>query len=92
MLGETGKAVDAHVTAQVWDRMQDPLGVTPLRPSDGGTRLEIFLPQQVAVLYQDGVVRLITHVSTGTGEDWCAKGWCGEVDHPRWCVRLHAAA
>ena len=82
VLGETGKAVDAHVTAQVWDRMQSPLGVTPFRPDDGGTTLEILLPQQVAVLYQEGVVRLVTHISTGTGEDWCAKGWCGKSITP----------
>jgi len=32
--------------------------------------LEVYLPEQVAVLFESNKVRLITHISSGTGERW----------------------
>lgn len=81
-LGWRGEAVDGVVTAEVWDRMQQPLRVEPRRPDGTNTRLEVDLPSQTAVLYKGGDVRLITHVSTGSGREWCAKGWCGKAVTP----------
>ena len=63
--------VTGVVTPQVWMRMNEAHDIRPLR--DGpGTHLEVLLDRQVAVLYVDNAVRLITHISSGTGLEWCA--------------------
>ena len=71
VMGAIPGSVDAKVTADVWDRMQDPLGWTPQKQGDTQNHLEVFLPQQVAVLVRNGVPALVTHISTGNGADWC---------------------
>jgi hypothetical protein len=71
VMGAPGSGVDAKVTPEVWDRMQDPLGWTPKKQGDTQNHLEVYLPQQVAVLVRNGVPALITHISTGNGKDWC---------------------
>ena len=70
-MGAQAVGVDAKVTPDVWDRMQDPLGWTPQKQGDTQNHLEVFLVQQVAVLVRNGVPALITHISTGNGADWC---------------------
>ena len=71
VMGAIPGSVDAKVTPEVWDRMQDPLGWTPKKQGDTQNHLEVFLPQQVAVLVRNGVPALITHISTGNGAHWC---------------------
>lgn len=70
ILGMERSAVAGVVTSEMWLRMNEPIEVRPRR-ADPGTHLEVLLAQQVAVLYVDNQVRLITHVSSGTGEEWC---------------------
>ena len=71
--GATGKAVNGVITPQLWDRMQDPLGIGPRRPNATSTHMEIYLPEQVAILFQDNVPRLITHISSGSGKEWAGE-------------------
>lgn len=59
------------VTSDIWNAMNQVHEFQPLR-SGRGTHLEVLLNRQVAILYVDGSVRLITHISTGTGDEWCA--------------------
>jgi hypothetical protein len=61
---------DGVVTPEMWQRMNAPIEIRPRR-SGPGTHLEVLLPEQVAVLYVDDTPRLVTHVSSGTGEEWC---------------------
>ena len=63
-------AVTGVVTPEMWVRMSEPIEVRPRRASPG-THVEILLPQQVASVYIDNQVRLITHISSGSGEAWC---------------------
>jgi hypothetical protein len=63
--------LSSKITPENWDRMQDPLGWTPQKTGDTPRHLEVFLPQQVAVLVVDGQIRLITHISTGNGKKFC---------------------
>ena len=63
--------VTGVVTPEMWVRMNEPIEVRPRR-TNSGTHLEVLLPQQVAVLYVENQVRLITHISSGSGEEWCA--------------------
>ncbi len=69
--GALAAGVDAKVTPELWDRMQDPLGWQPEKQGVTQNHLEVFLPQQVAVLVRNGVPALITHISTGDGKEWC---------------------
>ena len=61
VLGITREEMKGVVTPDVWDRMHQPTGVHPRR-SPGGTHMEVYLPEQVGVLFTDGNVRLISHV------------------------------
>ena len=65
------REVTGRVTPAVWERMNQTNEVRPRR-SGPGTHLEILLDRQVAVLYVDDGTRLITHISSGTGDTWCA--------------------
>jgi hypothetical protein len=71
-----------EVTPQLWNRMQDAMVVSPLRPNASATHLEVYLPQQVAVLFAGNAPRLITHMSSGSGEKWCEKGFCSVAVTP----------
>jgi hypothetical protein len=82
VVGLAGKEVTGKVTPELWDRMQDPVTIRPLRPDASATHMEIYLPSQTAVLFADGKPRLITHVSTGTGKEWCENGFCSVAITP----------
>lgn len=70
LLGTARNKVTGVVTNDTWQAMNDAATVTPRR-SLPGTHLEVLLPEQVAVLYIDDTVRLITHISSGSGDEWC---------------------
>ena len=38
-----------------------------------GTNMEVYLPDYVAVSFTDGNVKLMSRVSSGNGEEWCAE-------------------
>jgi len=94
ILGTPREEMQGIVTADIWERMNEPTGVAPRR-TPGGTHLEIYLPEQSAVLYIDGAIRLISHISSGEGVEWCSevlidnddgtqteKGICGDAVTP----------
>jgi hypothetical protein len=62
------------VTDDMWQLMQQPMRIEPRRwHSKGQTtenHVEIYLPEQVIVFFQDDEVVLISHMSSGTGEEW----------------------
>jgi peptidoglycan hydrolase-like protein with peptidoglycan-binding domain len=53
------------ITPDMWSFMQDPLQVTPRRDLDGADHVEIYLPEQVLVIFQAGAPALIAHISSG---------------------------
>ena len=73
VIGTAPSEVTGVVTPALWETMNQPLTIQPRRPSATDTHLEISLPQQVAVLFVAGSIRLITHISSGSGENWCDK-------------------
>ncbi len=78
-----GFAPDGRVTPELWSAMQAPAApVPPLRPDGGGDRVEIDLARQLLFLYDGGQLVLITHISTGTGEEYCDGGVCGVAVTP----------
>ena len=63
-----------QVTNEMWQRMQDPLVVVPRRPNAATTNhTEIYLPEQVVVFYVDDRAALISHMASGTGQQWCEE-------------------
>ena len=55
-----------RVTPELWDRMQDPLKIQPRRPTGGlADHTEIYLPEQVLIVFHADRPALIAHVSTG---------------------------
>jgi hypothetical protein len=62
------------VTDEMWQLLQQPMRVEPRRwHSKGQTtenHVEVYLPEQVVVFFEDDEVVLISHMSSGTGEEW----------------------
>ena len=67
----------AHATGEVtpstWAIMQSDLRVKPRRNADTATHVEIYLPEQVLIVFKDESPILITHISSGTNEPWCQE-------------------
>ena len=53
-----------------------------LRPDLGPTHTEVDLDRQVLLVFRDGQLQLVTHVSTGTGRRYCENGRCGVAVTP----------
>jgi lipoprotein-anchoring transpeptidase ErfK/SrfK len=77
-----GLPADGAVTAQLWQVMQTAAAPAPLRPDGPPNRVEIDIARQVLLLYDGGQVRLVTHVSTGSGRHYCENGHCGDAVTP----------
>jgi peptidoglycan hydrolase-like protein with peptidoglycan-binding domain len=82
VVGLSGKDVTGKVTPELWDKMQDPTTIRPLRPNASPEHMEIYLPSQTAIVFDGDKPRLITHISTGTGKEWCEKGYCSVAITP----------
>lgn len=71
--------VKDRFTPEMWEVAQRDNLVMPRRPdAQTATHVEVYLPEQVLVVFKRddaGVTKpvLITHISTGTGEDWCEE-------------------
>ena len=72
-----GLAPDGRVGPAVQEALANPPAVAPLVPDGEPTRVEVDKARQLLFLYEDGDLRLITHVSTGSGEEYCSRGRCG---------------
>ncbi|MDO8392642.1 MAG: L,D-transpeptidase family protein [Actinomycetota bacterium] len=59
------------VTNEMWQRMQDPLVFNPRRQEPDDTHMEIYLPVQAAIVFTNDKPALITHISSGSGVEWC---------------------
>jgi hypothetical protein len=94
VMGIPREEADGIVTPEIWARVHDQVAIEPRR-TPGGTHLEVYLPEQVAVLFGNGRPRVISHVSSGEGVEWCdevtidlddgtteTKGICGRSITP----------
>ena len=74
----------SSVTNEQWQTMQDNIVIAPRRadPSPGVTHVEIYVPEQVLVVFTDNVAKLIAHISTGEqNPDGTPKHWCDNVTY-----------
>ena len=66
-----------RVDNDMWQLMQDKIEILPRRSEPGRTHMEVYLPEQVAVVFDNDKPVLITHISSGklnpdgTPEVWC---------------------
>ena len=70
VLGTPRTEMRGIVTPDIWNEMNSNVVVAPRR-TPGGTHMEVYLPEQVSVLFVDGQARVISHVSSGENVEWC---------------------
>jgi peptidoglycan hydrolase-like protein with peptidoglycan-binding domain len=68
--------------------LEAPPAVAPLVPGAEPDRVEVDLGRQLLLLWKGGQLRLVTHVSTGSGERYCAGGGCGTAVTPTGAFRF----
>lgn len=77
-----GIEVDGVVGPQVEAALAAPAAPAPLVPGGAADRVEVDLERQLLFLYEGGGLRLMSHVSTGSGERYCEGGSCGIATTP----------
>ncbi len=74
VLGVPSDQPTGVVTNEMWQRMQDPIAIEPLRHYSEGqateNHTEVYLPQQVVAFFVDDQPVLVSHMSSGTGDEW----------------------
>ena len=70
VLGTPRTEMRGVVTADMWEKMNGEVVVAPRR-TPGGTHMEVYLPEQISVLFTNGEARVISHVSSGENIEWC---------------------
>jgi lipoprotein-anchoring transpeptidase ErfK/SrfK len=61
------------VTPSTWSIMQSDIQIKPRRDADSATHVEVYLPEQVMIVFKEGVPVVITHISSGSNEKWCEE-------------------
>jgi peptidoglycan hydrolase-like protein with peptidoglycan-binding domain len=72
-----------RVSNDMWQVMQDRITIPPRRPTNvGSTHVEIYVPEQVLIVFKDDVPELIAHISTGEqNPDGTPKKWCDTLTY-----------
>lgn len=65
VMGVPRDQVTGKVTPELWDRMQEPVNVVPRRPQGSGSHVEIYLPEQMSIIFDDDQPVMIAHSSSG---------------------------
>jgi len=73
VMGVPRADITGKVDAKMWSRMQDPLVISPRRPDSTPNHTEVYLPEQVLIVFRSNVPAIITHISSGTDEEWCEE-------------------
>ena len=69
VLGVPRDEATGQVTPEMWDALQDRVRIRARRP-DAGKHTEIYLPEQVIVVFNGNRPVFISHISSGDGEEW----------------------
>ena len=73
VLGVPSKHATGEVTPSTWSIMEGDVAVMARRKADSKTHVEVYLPEQVLVVFTDQKATLITHISSGSNEAWCEE-------------------
>lgn len=71
-----GRLVDTmvdYVTPETWDLMRGNVVITPQRQPGTPAHVEISLPSQFMTVWKGPELLLVTHISSGTGVQWCEE-------------------
>lgn len=87
-----GLPKDGLVSPALETQIAEAAPLTMLRPDLGPTHTEVDLDRQVLLVWGDGQLELVTHVSTGSGVAYCEQGsgpnatpgqeYCGSATTP----------
>ncbi|MSO60398.1 MAG: hypothetical protein EXQ63_08760 [Ilumatobacteraceae bacterium] len=69
----TRDTITDFVTPVLWDSMRGTVAIAPRRTRTSPTHVEIYLPEQVMVVFKGDAAILITHISSGSNLDWCEE-------------------
>ncbi len=67
------KRATGEVTPSTWVIMQSNVEITPRRQADSPSHVEVYLPEQVMIVFKGSEVMLVTHMSSGSNEQWCEE-------------------
>ena len=72
-----------RVTMRCGEVMQDRITIPPRRPTGAAsTHVEIYVPEQVLIVFQNDVPAMIAHISTGEqNPDGTPKKWCDTLTY-----------
>ena len=73
VLDRPSDAPTGQVTPEMWDELQEPFVIQPRRPNSTPNHVEVYLPEQVLAIFHDDVPVMITHMSSGSNEQWCEE-------------------
>ena len=73
VLGVPREKATGVVNQSTWATMQSNLIIKPRRIADTATHVEVYLPEQVLIVFTNQEPVLISHISSGTGEMWCEE-------------------
>ena len=65
VMGVPRAQATGQVTPEMWSMMQDPIQVKPRRAEGSSDHVEVYLPQQVLVIFHADVPVLVAHISSG---------------------------
>lgn len=69
----TRDTVVDFVTPVIWDAMRGDVKIEPRRQPGTPNHAEVYIPEQVMAVFKGPELLLVTHVSTGTGKEWCEE-------------------
>lgn len=73
VLGLEGDEKIDFVTPALWDSMRANVVIAPRRQPGTPNHAEVYLPEQVLAVFKGPELVLVTHISSGTGEEWCEE-------------------
>ena len=73
VLGVPRERATGTATQSTWSIMQSDLKFKPRRKADSPTHVEVYLQEQVLIVFTNQEPVLVTHISSGTGEKWCEE-------------------
>lgn len=71
VLNLKGKEKVDFVTPALWDSMRGNVVIAPRRQPGTPNHVEVYLPEQVLAVFKGPELVLVTHLSSGTGQQWC---------------------
>ena len=73
VMGVASNSPTGQVTPEMWDRMQDEIKINPRRPNSTTNHTEVYLPEQVLIVFEDNEPAMITHMASGDNTEWCEE-------------------